>query len=142
MPCRDRCQRLLLPIEVRMLARLCLEGRVLTGSRNAPHTGDLRESSGFAMLTWHEVESTSIRAIGYDPDRCEVSVEHINRSGPYVYFDVPAEVYAGLEQADRKGPYVNLVIKQYRYEYRGRWPDDGARSDSHEGRVGGFRVPG
>jgi hypothetical protein len=63
------------------------------------------------MLTWHEVEPTSIRAIGYDPDRCEVWVEYIDRSGPYIYFDVPVEVYAGPEQADRKGPYVNRVIK-------------------------------
>ncbi len=74
------------------------------------------------MLRWHAVESTSIRAIGYDPEKCEAWVEYLTRPGPYVYFAVPPEVYDGLEQAARKGPYVNRVIKQYQYEHRERWP--------------------
>ena len=47
---------------------------------------------------------------------------YLRRPGPYVYKGVPPEVYAGLEQADRKGPYVNGLIKQYPYEHLGRWP--------------------
>jgi hypothetical protein len=82
-----------------------------------------RSSGKLAMLTWHEVESTSIRAIGYDPEKDEAWVEFLTRSGSYVYFGVPAEVYAGLEEAESKGSYVNCVIKMYPYEYRGRWPN-------------------
>jgi hypothetical protein len=74
------------------------------------------------MLTWHEVESTSIRAIGYDPERYEAWVEFLSRPGPYVYLGVPPEVYTELEEADSAGGYVNSVIKLYPYEYRGRWP--------------------
>ena len=74
------------------------------------------------MLTWHEVASTSVRAIGYDPERYEAWVEFLSQPGPYVYFGVPPEVYSELEEAESKGGYVNSVIKVYRYEYRGRWP--------------------
>ena len=93
------------------------------------------------MLTWHLVDSTSIRAIGYDPEKREAWVEYLTRRGPYVYFGVPPEVYAELEQAERKGPYVNRAIKQYRYEYRGRWPNSATRLSGHEDRVGS-PVPG
>jgi hypothetical protein len=74
------------------------------------------------MLTWHGVESTSIRAIGYDPERYEAWVEFLSRPGPYVYLGVPPEVFAELEEAESAGGYVNSVIKLYPYEYRGRWP--------------------
>ena len=75
------------------------------------------------MVRWHGVESSSIRAIGYDPEKYEVWVEFLTRPGPYVHFDVPPKVYAELEDADSKGGYVNSMIKLYRYEYRGRWPN-------------------
>jgi hypothetical protein len=93
------------------------------------------------MLTWHLVDSTSVRAIGYDLEKCEAWVEYLTRPGPYVYVGVPPEVYAALEQVERKGPYVNRVIKQYLYEYRGRWPDTAVRLSGHEDRVGA-PVPG
>jgi hypothetical protein len=80
-------------------------------------------SGKLVMLAWHRVASTSIRAIGYDPERYEAWVEFLTRPGPYVFFGVPAEVYAGLEEAESKGSYVNRVIKLYPYEYRGRWPN-------------------
>lgn len=75
------------------------------------------------MLRVSEVESSSIRAIGYDPEKYEVWVEFLTRPGPYVYFGVPPEVYSELKEAESKGGYVNEVIKQYPYEYRGRWPN-------------------
>ena len=75
------------------------------------------------MLSRHEVESSSIRAIGYDPERYEAWVEYLSRPGPYVYFGVSPEVYDDLEEAESKGIYVNNVIKLYPYEYRGQWPN-------------------
>ena len=50
------------------------------------------------MLKWHAVESSSIRAIGYDPEKYEAWVEYLTRSGPYIYFGVPPEVYSELEE--------------------------------------------
>ncbi len=75
------------------------------------------------MLRVHEVESSSIRGIGYDAEKYEVWVEFLTRRGPYVYFGVPREVYDELEEAESKGGYVNSVIKLYPYEYRGQWPN-------------------
>jgi len=75
------------------------------------------------MLRVQTVESSSIRAIGYDPEKYEVWVEFLTRPGPYVYFGVPPEVYDELEEVESKGGYVNSVIKLYPYESRGRWPN-------------------
>ena len=94
---------------------------------------EVEESGDWTMLAWHPVESTSIRAIGYDPDTHEVFVEFLRRSGPYVYKGVSPEVYDGLEQAPRKGPYVNRVIKQYPFEHRERWPASGKRIRQRRG---------
>jgi hypothetical protein len=73
------------------------------------------------MVTMHPVESSSIRAIGYDEVAEELWIEFHSSPDPYVYFEVPPEVYRGLEEAESKGEYVNLVIKpSYEFEHRRR----------------------
>jgi hypothetical protein len=73
------------------------------------------------MVMMHLVESSSIRAIGYDDEAQELWIEFHSSPDPYVYFEVPLEVYAELEQADSKGEYVNLMVKPYyRFEHRRR----------------------
>jgi hypothetical protein len=41
----------------------------------------------------------------------ELWIEFHNSPDPYIYFDVPAEVYSELEKAESKGEYVNLMLK-------------------------------
>ena len=73
------------------------------------------------MATMHPVESSSIRAIGYDAGAEELWIEFHSSPDPYVYFEVLPEVYAELEEAESKGEYVNLTIKpHYRFEHRRR----------------------
>ncbi len=73
------------------------------------------------MVTMHVVESSSIRAIGYDGEAEELWIEFHSSPDPYVYFEVPADVYGGLEEAESKGEYVNLIIKpSYDFEHRRR----------------------
>src|SRR5438477_12375412 len=73
------------------------------------------------MVRMHPVESSSIRAIGYDAAAEELWIEFRSSPDPYVYFAVPPEVYAELEEAEPKGEYVNLMIKpHYRSEHRRR----------------------
>ena len=73
------------------------------------------------MVTLHLVESSSIRAIGYDEETEELWIEFHISPDPYVYFEVPPEVYGELEEAGSKGEYVNLTIKpDYRCEHRRR----------------------
>ena len=46
-------------------------------------------------------------------------IEFHSSPDPYVYFEVPLEVYAELEEAASKGEYVNLMIKpDYEFEQR------------------------
>jgi hypothetical protein len=71
------------------------------------------------MVTMHVVESSSIRAIGYDGEAEELWIEFHSSPDPYVYFAVPADVYGGLEEAESKGEYVNLIIKPY-YDFEHR----------------------
>jgi len=73
------------------------------------------------MVTMHPVESSSIRAIGYDETAEELWIEFHSAPDPYVYFGVPPDVYGELQEAESKGGYVNLKIKpQYPYEHRPR----------------------
>jgi len=56
------------------------------------------------------VESSNIRAIGFDPQSNRLEVEFKN-GGVYAYKDVPTTVHEGLMAADSKGRYLAAVIK-------------------------------
>jgi len=71
------------------------------------------------MVTMHVVESSSIRAIGYDGEAEELWIEFHSSPDPYVYFEVSADVYGELEEAESKGECVNLIIKPY-YDFEHR----------------------
>jgi len=65
------------------------------------------------------VKSKSIRAIGYDEGKEWLWVEFRSRTGGYIYFEVPHEVFDELMQDASIGGYVNDVVKpKYRCEYR------------------------
>jgi hypothetical protein len=57
------------------------------------------------------VESTTLRTIGYDPDRELLQLEFHN-GATYQYFNVPAEIHKGLLQAASKGAYFNRFIRE------------------------------
>ena len=60
------------------------------------------------------VESTALRAVGYDDGRWVLQLEFRTRA-IYYYYGVAAAVYAALLGASSKGSYFNRVI-------RGRFP--------------------
>jgi KTSC domain len=73
------------------------------------------------MVRMQPVESSSVRAIGYDEEAEELWVEFYSSPDPYVYLEVPPQIYSELKEAGSKGEYVNLVIKPcYDYEHRRR----------------------
>jgi len=62
------------------------------------------------------VQSSNIRAIGYDPATRTLEIE-FHSGGIYQYFDVPESVHSGLLAAPSKGSYFNERIKdRYRYQ--------------------------
>jgi len=68
------------------------------------------------MPTMHEVESSTMRAIGYDEDRSELYIEFT--SGElYAYSLVPRRIFRELFDADSKGQYFNRSIRNV-YSYR------------------------
>ena len=67
------------------------------------------------MVEMHEVDSTSIEAIGYDGDARELHVQLKGRH--YVYADVPRDVFDGFGQADSAGKYFHAHVRPV-YEYR------------------------
>ena len=60
-------------------------------------------------MQMHTVESSNIRAIGYDPTTQRLDIEF--KLGTYQYSNVPQEVFDTLMAADSKGSYLNAVIK-------------------------------
>ena len=58
-----------------------------------------------------EVESSSIEAIGYDPNTQELRVKFLSGPAIYAYQDVPPTVNAELMAAKSKGQFVATRIK-------------------------------
>lgn len=65
-----------------------------------------------------EVESSNIKAIGYDPfDRILKVVMKNAPSVLYAYKDVPLHVFQLMDKADSKGKYfINEVKGKYQFE--------------------------
>lgn len=62
------------------------------------------------------VDSSSIRAVGYEEDRNVLYVQFID-GDLYEYFGVPVDDFIDLLHAESVGGFVNKRIKPY-YDYR------------------------
>jgi hypothetical protein len=68
------------------------------------------------MPRMHEVESTSIEAIGYDRQAHELYVRFRESGGTYAYWEVEENVFEEFLGAASKGNYFNREIKgEYSY---------------------------
>ncbi|MDQ3634794.1 MAG: KTSC domain-containing protein [Aridibacter sp.] len=56
-------------------------------------------------------------SIGYSPEAKILQIEFTNAS-IYWYYDVPADVYAGLMNADSHGQYFNEYIKRGKEKFQ------------------------
>lgn len=63
------------------------------------------------------VNSSSLRALGYDPDEQVLEVEFSN-GAQYRYDQVPAEAVQALLDADSLGRHFNQVFKPQHYRYQ------------------------
>ena len=63
------------------------------------------------------VDSTSIAALGYDPEGSVLEIEFRQSGQIYRYFGVPAAEYAAFLSAESKGSYLNQEFKQRGYPY-------------------------
>jgi uncharacterized protein YuzE len=72
-------------------------------------------------MVWYDADSSMISAFGYDEAEQILDIAFHN-TGVYRYFDVPPEVFAGLQDASSKGSYIrSMIIDTYDYEKkRGR----------------------
>ena len=62
------------------------------------------------------VTSSSLASVGFDSDRQILEVEFRNAK-IYQYFEVPESVFLKLLEAESKGRYFNLHVRDlYRYE--------------------------
>ena len=70
------------------------------------------------QILLHEVESSNIKAIGYDPfDRVLKIVMKSAPSMIYAYKDVPLHVFQLMEKSESKGRYfINEVKGKYEFE--------------------------
>jgi hypothetical protein len=64
----------------------------------------------------HEVESSNVKAIGYETETKILKVEYLSGL-KYEYSDVPANVFDELLNSVSKGKYMNQNIKS---QYEGR----------------------
>ena len=64
----------------------------------------------------HEVESSNVKAIGYETSTNTLVVEYLSGL-KYEYFNVPANVFDELLESVSKGKYMNQNMKG---QYEGR----------------------
>ena len=65
----------------------------------------------FVKIRRFNVESSFVKSIGYNPANKILEIE-FEETGTYHYHDVPAEVYAGLMNAESHGQFFNEYIKK------------------------------
>lgn len=63
------------------------------------------------------VESTTLRAIGYDSIRRELELEFRDNGDIYRYLDVPPQEHQEFMAAPSKGTYLNRVFKLKKHRY-------------------------
>lgn len=63
------------------------------------------------------VDSSSIAAIGYDPESCVLEIEFRQSGQIYRYFGVPVADYGAFLNAESKGTYLNQKFKPRGYPY-------------------------
>ena len=63
-----------------------------------------------------QVQSQALVSVGYDPDRRILEVE-FEGGAIYRYFDVPADLYAGLMAASSQGHYFAEHVRNAGFEY-------------------------
>lgn len=79
-----------------------------------------------------EVESSNLRAIGYDPATRVLHVRFKNGS-LYEYTNVPQTIFEGLSQAQSKGAFLNQnVVKNKEFGYRKLEPVPVPRAEAVE----------
>ena len=62
------------------------------------------------------VESSNLKAIGYDPDNQELYVSFLNNT-TYKYLNVPEEIFNAFLEAGSKGQFLHRNIKMAGFEY-------------------------
>ncbi len=67
-------------------------------------------------MNYTNVQSTSIKAVGYDAAKSILGVI-FNHNSEYHYFDVPENHFKGLLSADSVGRYFDRYIKKGGYRY-------------------------
>lgn len=63
----------------------------------------------------HDVQSSSLRSIGYDKNTKELHV-NFHDTGRYVYHNVPQDIHEALMMAGSKGSFIHHQMKG-KYEY-------------------------
>lgn len=58
------------------------------------------------------LDSTTLRSVSYAPDHRLLTLE-FHSGKVYEYLDVPTQIYQDLLQADSKGRYFNLHIRNH-----------------------------
>lgn len=62
------------------------------------------------MIQHKPVSSSTIRTVGYDPDKQELHVD-FHHSGRYVYHNVTQEIHDAFMNADSHGKFLHQNIR-------------------------------
>src|SRR5207245_896342 len=83
----------------------------LSFEHNAQHRRRRSRGEHACVPEMRPVASSTIAAIGYDPDARELYVQFNSPPGTYVYYPVAAAVYEEFLRAPSKGDFFNRKVK-------------------------------
>jgi hypothetical protein len=68
-----------------------------------------------ALAAWFKVRSSNLDKIAYDYSKKELQIRFLG-GGHYIYYNVTPDVFEGLKQADSKGKFFWIWIRdEYQY---------------------------
>lgn len=87
------------------------------GSRRArklPTAAVFTQEEQSDPLPWHQMSSSRVMTARYDPGNAQVQVYFVDGT-PWVYEDVPRQVYDAFITASSAGRFINQVLDNYPY---------------------------
>ncbi len=84
------------------------------GARKLPTAAVFTQETDTAPLPWHHLGSSRVMSARYDPGNTQIHV-YFRDGTPWVYEDVPYQIYEAFITASSPGRFVGQVLDQYPY---------------------------
>ncbi len=87
-------------------------------TRKAKVAETARETAAYDPGLWEYFSSSRVSRARYDSDNQILEVDWVDGGLPYVYLEVPPEIWRNMRRVKSVGKFVNRVLNAYPYAPR------------------------